>query len=241
LEKSPKKKKSKNYFTQETEDAIVRYNNTESELQRNLIYNEYIAKSFDKLAENIINTFKFSYFDDGLENVKHEVVSFMVEKISLYNQKKGKAFSYFSIVAKNYLILTNNTNYKKYKIHDVVDAMDANRNYHAELKSDEKLHEDKELINMLVSYWENNLNNIFKKQKDVEIANAIIELFKRIDSIENFNKKVLYIYIREMTDCKTQQITKVVNEMRKYYVDIIKDYSEEGVFDTKNFYENKFF
>ena len=77
-----------------------------------------------RLAENIINTFKFTYFDDPFVDVKNEVVAFMVMNIHKYDHTKGsKAFSYFSVVAKNYLILHNNNNYKKYKTHHDISAL----------------------------------------------------------------------------------------------------------------------
>ena len=99
------KKKRKVYFGMEVQDAIVRYNQSEDDDERNKIYGKEIHKAFDKLAENIINTFKFSYFDCGFADVKHEVVAFLVMNIHKYDHTKGsKAFSYFSIVAKNYLI-----------------------------------------------------------------------------------------------------------------------------------------
>ena len=63
-----------------------------------------------KLAENIIHTFKFYYFDGGPKEVQHEVIAFMLEKLPKFVEGKGKAFSYFSIVAKNYLIQNNNKN-----------------------------------------------------------------------------------------------------------------------------------
>ena len=112
-----KKKKGKMYFTNGTEKAIIRYNNSDNSVLRNKIYEEHIAYPFDKLAENIIHTFKFYYFDVSSEDVKHEVVSFLVMNMHKFQEGKGKAFSYFSIVAKNYLILHNNNNYKKYKTH----------------------------------------------------------------------------------------------------------------------------
>ena len=108
-----KKKKSRQYFTESTERAIIRYNNSDDEILRNKIYQEHIEYPFQKLAENIIHTFKFYYFDVPSEDVKHEVVSFLVMNMHKFKAGKGKAFSYFSIVAKNYLILHNNNNYKK--------------------------------------------------------------------------------------------------------------------------------
>ena len=110
-----KKKKKKNkhyYFNIGTEKAIIRYNKTDDVNLKNKIYNEHISYAFDKLAENIIHTFKFYYFDVPSEQVKHEVVSFLVMNMHKFKEGKGKAFSYFSIVAKNYLILHNNKNYK---------------------------------------------------------------------------------------------------------------------------------
>ena len=100
--KRRRKKKGKNYYFHEgTEKAIIRYNNSDSPSLRNKIYNEHIRAAFDKLAENIIHTFKFYYFDVSSEEVKHEVISFLVMNMHKFKEGKGKAFSYFSIVAKN--------------------------------------------------------------------------------------------------------------------------------------------
>ena len=91
--KRKRKKKSKNYFTNTTERAIIRYNNCSDPLLRNRIYNDYIAYPFDKLAENIIHTFKFYYFDVSSEDVNHEVVSFLVMNMHKFVPGKGKEFS----------------------------------------------------------------------------------------------------------------------------------------------------
>ena len=121
--KKIKKKNKRVYFDQEVQDAIVQYNAEENPVIRNKLYSEKIAYAFDKLVENIINTFKFSYFDATFNDVKQEVISFLVLNIHKYDATKGfKAFSYFSVVAKNYLILVNNGNYKKLKLHRDLDA-----------------------------------------------------------------------------------------------------------------------
>ena len=104
----PRKKKSKVYFGMEVQDAIVRYNLSEDYGEKNKIYEMEIHKAFDKLAENIINTFKFSYFSYGFRDLQEEVVSNLVLNMHKFDHNKGsKAFSYFSVVAKNYLILNN--------------------------------------------------------------------------------------------------------------------------------------
>ena len=227
-----KKSKRKVYFGMEVQDAIVRYNtldNIKQSTKRNTIYQEEIHKAFDKLAENIINTFKFSYFDYGFEDVKHEVVAFMVMNIHKYDHTKGsKAFSYFSVVAKNYVILHNNNNYKKLKTHDGMDVLDRKKNI-------DSVENDFELFTSeMVEYFDINLNSIFKKDRDLKIGYAIIDLIKQRDEIENFNKKAIYILIREMTNVETAHITSVVNVLKKHYKKLINKYHTHGTIMIDN-------
>ena len=225
----PKKKaKRKPYFGMDVQDAIVRYNALDGQkesVKRNKIYQEEIHKAFDKLAENIINTFKFTYFDYGFTDIKNEVVAFMVINMHKYDHTKGsKAFSYFSVVAKNYLILHNNNNYKKLKSTDGVDALDKkkpNNNYFSDDDFDTFIVE-------IIEYFDTNLNNIFKKERDLRIGYAIVDLMKRRDDIENFNKKAIYILIREMTDVETAHITSVVNTLKKHYKKLVNTFYSTG-------------
>ena len=230
-----KKGKGKQYFTQDTENSIVEYNGSTDTRIRNNIYNDGIRYAFEKLAENILNTFKFSYFQCSHEEVQQEVVSNLVSNIHKYKQENGKAFSYFSIIAKNFLILYNNGNYKKFKRHVSTDD-DAVIYERKELtvnpKNEIKRKEVSEFINLMIDYYDVNLEKMFKKPQELKIAAAVIEIFRRCDSIENFNKKAIYLYIREMTDCKTQNITKVVNKMRDVQRSITKAYIENGYIDN---------
>ena len=221
----PKKKaKRKVYFGKEVQDAIIEYNSTKRSSEKNIIYGTRIHAAFDKLAENIINTFKFTYFNDPFQDVKHEVVAFMVMNMHKYDHTKGsKAFSYFSVVAKNYLILHNNNNYKKLKTHDGMDVLDRHRGKDSHYESDFMT-----FINEITEYFDNNMNTIFKKNRDLKIGYAIIDLMKQRDDIENFNKKALYILIREMTDVNTSQITSVVNVFRKHYKKLSNEYHSSG-------------
>ena len=229
-----KKKKSNMYFTQTTENAIIRYNKSDDYRLRNKIYNEHIDYPFDKLAENIIHTFKFYYFDVPPDQVKKDVVSFLVMNMHKFQEGKGKAFSYFSIVAKNYLILHNNSNYKKYKITDKLERLDYKRNVDSEITRIDQKEMSGDFVDQMVEYWNNNLINVFKRPKDMKIADSVVELFRRKESIDNFNKKALYILIREMTGLKTQHITRVISVMKKYNSRLLKEYYSSGSIDTRN-------
>ena len=232
--KKKRRKKSKMYFGTPVQNAIIRYNDTPNPVIKNRIYSEHINAAFNKLAENLIHTFKFYYFDYPLDEVKHEVVSFLIMNMHKYKADKGRAFSYFSVVGKNYLILHNNNNYKKMKTHDDIARLDYKRDVFGESKNEEVDEFNQEFVNQMLEYWDNNITNIFRRQKDILVADAVLELFRKRANIENFNKKALYIMIREMTGSNTQHITRVINQMKKYYYNMVQEFSSGGIIDTTN-------
>lgn len=216
------------YFTKDTEEAIVEYNELDDEAKKSALYEERIKYPFEKLAENIINTFKFSYFDVPQDDVETRLVSHLVEKIHMYKPGKGKAFSYFSMIAKNYCILHNKRNYKRYKRQLSIDDEDLGFDI-ANEKNLEAEMELQEFMNQLIDHWESNLTNMFTKERDIRIADAILELFKKRENIETFNKKALYVMIREMTGIeRTQHITKVVKKFKDEYFELSQRYYNTG-------------
>lgn len=223
-------KKEKIYFSKKTEDAIVEYNNENCYDKKNFIYEEKIKFSFEKLVENIFNTFKFTYFDNSPTEIQKETVSHLVSNIHKFQSGKGKAFSYFSIIAKNYLIFHNNNNYKRFNQH--VDISETPSEDSVCLQTEDLYHKNiqsEEYMKLLIEYWESNVNKIFSKQRDLNIAYAVIELFRNCHKIENFNKKHLYLYIRELSNSKTQQITKVINKMKPHYAELEENYYNDGI------------
>jgi len=233
MPRKAKKGSTRYYFTDLTEKAIIRHNKETRPYMRERIYNEHIRTAFEKLAENIIHTFKFYYFDVPSEDVKHEVVSFLYMNMHKFTEGKGKAFSYFSIVAKNYLILHNNNNYKKMKQTDQEDAGDYKRDPISEANLKDIVSAKKEYMDLFVEYWNNNLTTVFKRKQDIDVANAVIYLIEHRENIENFNKKALYIMIREMTGSNTQHITRCVNVMKKHHINLQRNYLSTGSIETK--------
>ena len=227
---------SKMYFTKDTEDAIVAYNNSTDSQIREDIYNTKIKYPFEKLVENIFNTFKFSYFEIGPLDIQKETVAHLVSNMHKFEAGKGKAFSYFSIIAKHYLIALNNSTYKRRNQHvEISEEHDENT---VQLQTEDKHYKDSEMrefMNLMIKFWENNVKKIFTKQRDLDIANAVIELFRSSDRIDAFNKKALYLYIREISSCKTQQITKVINKMKQYQNNISRSYLNQGSINTENY------
>ena len=256
IAKHKKQKQKRNYFTQETEDAIVKYNNTKNSQKRSDIYQQYIHYPFYKLTENIIHTFKFYNTDvEELEDLQHEIITFLLDKLHLFDPTRGaKAYSYFGTITKNYLIVYNNKNYKKtinnLSINSIVDDIpvfgDDDEityiNYHEDkIAYDEefdwnnsKLSDYNErlsyFMDLYVEYCSENLENLFSKKKDIRVADCVLELFRQRDKIDVFNKKALYIYIREMIDVKTAHITKVSKILSDIFQEKYQYFNEHGKF-----------
>lgn len=235
--KAKKRKKDKKnprmYWTQETQDAIIAYNNCDDELEKNKIFREKIYQPLDKMCENIINRFKFPYIDGDFEDVKAQTMSYLVMKLGNFTEDKGKSFSYFSVVAKNYLILQNNKAYKKVKrtvyfMDDQDDSFSLEETLLVDPEDDYHDSERLEFIRLFMNYWDKHIHRIFPKERDLEIAYAILQLLRHSHMIQNYNKKAIYLMIREITDCKTSNITKIVKEIKKIANDQFKEFQKTG-------------
>jgi hypothetical protein len=228
-----KPKKNIQYFTQDTEDAIIKYNNTADEYTRSLIYNRHIHYPFFKLTENIIHTFKFYYTEvENIEDLQHEIITFLLSKIHLFDPSKGtKAYSYFGTITKRYLILSNTQNYKR-RI-DKVEITELEEDESHTYSLEEQIHDTANdklsgFIDLYVLYCTDNIFKLFPKKDDAQVADAILELFRKREDIDIFNKKALYIYIREQIDVKTPRITKIANHLNSIFKRNYLFYLENG-------------
>ena len=229
MEEPPKKKrgrprKNKMYFTPINEKAIVAYNKEKNQTKRNKIYSEHIHYPVWKLAQNIINRFKFPYMNGTTEDKQYEVIGFLLQKLGKYTEDKGRAFSYFSIVAKNYCIQTNNKAYKLLKSKDSLLAVDRQRDVVNEQVTNSRKESLKDFTDLFVEKYDDSIDDRFNKDTDKKIAYAVIELFRRRENIEKYNKKALYVLIREMTNEKTQDISRVVNVIKRDFKEKYKIY-----------------
>ena len=231
----PRKRSKANYFTKETEEYINKYNASEDIEYRNSIFTEHIYFPFYKLAENIIHTFKFYYTDvDKIEDLKHEIVSMLLEeKIMKFDKDNGaKAYSYFGTIVKRWLINYNNKNYKKLKKIGSFDDMEDS--YETPyIKNEEHSISLSQFLDMYIDHAYSILDEVFTKESERKIADAILTIFRTRQDLHIFKKKALYIYIREMTDCETPHLTKVVNKLKEQFYVLYDKYNDVGLIRTK--------
>jgi hypothetical protein len=226
-----KPKKNKNYFTQDTEDAIIEYVASTDDYERNKIYRERIHYAFTKLTENLIHTYKYYYTDNySIEELQHNTIIFLLERLGKFKAGKGKAYSYFGTIAKRYLILNNKNNYEKLKSHLDISEINDESNVDKELIINES--HDNDLINFFDIYIKYNdlyLDKLYPKENDKKIANAILELFRKRENLDIFNKKAFYIFIKEQVDADTTSITKIMKQMKNIYIELYNQYDKDGV------------
>ena len=233
----PRKKSKANYFTKETEEYIVKYNNSTDPDYRAKIFTDHIYLPFYKLAENIIHTFKFYYTDvEKIEDLKHELVSLLLEeKIMKFDPTNGaKAYSYFGTIVKRWLINYNNKNYKRLK--QIGSFSEMEESYDAKISK--QIGEDAGItLPAFMDRWVEStyetLEETFTKESDRKIADAVLTIFKTRNDLDIFKKKALYIYIREMTDCETPALTKVINILKEDFRDKYLKLYEQGLIVNK--------
>ena len=128
------------------------------------------------------------------------------------------------------MIVYNNNNYKRLKGKAHVEEVDTDKTITNELLLTQPAHfEEANFIDLFIREVDDNLLELFPKAQEARVGDAILELFKRRENIDIFNKKALFIYIKEITDAPTPVITKVIKVLKEIYREMLNDYLEKGV------------
>jgi hypothetical protein len=225
-DRKPKRKKN-NYFTQVHENAIVKYKGCEDQLQRNELYRDIIRPAFVEMINKIVFTYKFTNLPN-IENLKDECEIHLITILSNFDPSKGsKAFSYFSVITKNWFIakvkktaiqLKREAHYDEISKRVEMDHLAIYNQYDNE-------REKREFIEHLwgeIRKWEK--QNL--KENERKVLEAIKILFTDADSIEIFNKKAIYLYIREITKLNTKQVLNNLNKFRIEYTSFKKKWND---------------
>jgi hypothetical protein len=224
-----KKKKSNVYFTKVTDFAIAAYNRTsEQPALREKIYRRFIYPAFMKMAENLINKVKPTYIDASFNDLQTDLVTYLTERLNKFNPNAGKAYSYYTRTSFNYLIAENQKAYSKLKADALEIDVDEQRNIVTEIHNDDMRETLQYFMDAYVDYCYDNLNYIFTNPTDIHVADSVLHIFETRENIENFNKKALYIFIRERTGLETTNITRVIKTLKQIYVDNFKEYEQSN-------------
>jgi hypothetical protein len=214
-----RKKAPKNhYFTQDHEDAIVRYTLTNCSRERTDLYIKWIGPAFNQMVDKIVFTYKFTNLPN-CDSLRDECKIWLMTILDKYDPNKGsKAFSYFSVITKNWFIHKVKRQQKRNRRE--VDYDNISKSYEEEYLSTSEsyvtIREEEEFWELF--YGELKSWDVSQmKDNDLKVYKAIIILFESKEDIEIFNKKAIYLYLREITGLNTKQIVNSLKKFRKKY------------------------
>ena len=214
----PRKKKASNrYWTKITEYSISAYNKSDSYVIKEKIYRRFIFPAFMKLSENLINKMKCDYIDSSFKDLQTDIVTYLTVRLDKFNPNAGKAYSYYTRTTFNYLIAENQKAYVKLKRETEPVNIDESRNVMIEMHNSEMQDTLKYFMDAYIKHCYDNLNFIFTTQSDIHVADSILHIFENRENIEQYNKKALYVFIRERTGLQTNNITKVIKVLKNIY------------------------
>ena len=213
------------YFTQVHEDAIVRFSSTDDLKIREDLYVKTIQPVFSQMVDKIVFTYRFTSLPD-IDDLRQECKVYLATILTKFDPAKGsKAFSYFSVITKNWFIHKVKKNKKKQEREVSFEAAELDPEIHfidnAESYQDSQMRKERiEKLREEMKTWEVD----FDKEKEKRVYDAVQVLFDSVDDIEIFNKKAIYLYLREITGMSTKQIVTQLNKMRRRYREFQKDW-----------------
>jgi len=219
--RSRRKKKKNDYFTKEHEAAIIRYVATDCIKERTVLYVEWIQPAFDEMVDKIIYTYKFTTLPN-IDALKDECKVWLTTILDKFDASKGsKAFSYFSVVTKNWFIHRVKKNSARTKKEVSYEEMvELGKPGVTEVISTEETYLEKR---MDAEFWRLLLTQVDKwdvdtlKENEKRVLEAVKILLNNVENIDIFNKKAVYLYLREITGLNTKQVVSNLNKMREKY------------------------
>jgi hypothetical protein len=220
------------YFTKKHEDAILEYASIIDNDRKTILYVKYIQPAFNEMVEKIVYTYKFNTLPN-IDDLKSECKTWLTTILDKYDVSRGsKAFSYFSVITKNWFIhkIKKNNNKKEVYIEDIKDTSQEEELVYEESYCTSRENEE---------FWyalENEMQNWFDKrlkENEVKVYKAIMLLFKESENIEIFNKKAIYLYMREITGLNTKQVVNNLKKFKYKYEDFRRNWQSGNITHIK--------
>ena len=215
-------KKKNLYFTKVHEQAIVEYSASTCIKERTKLYESLIQPAFEEMVNKIIFTYKFNNLPN-IDPLREDCKIWLTTILDKYDPNKGsKAFSYFSVVTKNWFIHKVKVNSKRLKrevsYENLVDTGGSDVLGTSDM--DTTVYLDQRIE---AEFWNSLLFQVDKwdtgnlKPNEKAVLEAVKVLLNNIEDIEIFNKKAVYLYLRELTGLNTKQVANNLNKLREKY------------------------
>jgi len=215
----PRKRSGKHYFTKDHENAILEYVATDDQRLRTELYAVYIGPAFNEMVDKIVYTYKFTNLPN-IDPLKDECKVWLTTILEKYDPNKGsKAFSYFSVITKNWFIHKVKKNTKRAKTEILYDELpkEVENEHITTINQYHNIREEREFWESLweeIDHWDT--GNL--KENEKKVLEAVKILLNSIDEDGMiYNKKAIYLYLRELTGLNTKQVVNNLNKLRAKY------------------------
>jgi DNA-directed RNA polymerase specialized sigma subunit len=206
------------YFTKDHENAILEYASIIDHKRKSELYVKYIQPAFDEMVNKIVFTYKFNTLPN-IDDLKNECKIWLTTILDKFDTSKGsKAFSYFSVITKNWFIhkVKKNNNRREIYLEDIADiSQEEQLIYEDSYLKDREIKEFWTALEDELEIW----GSKKMKTNEEKVYKAIKIIFTNNDSIEIFNKKAIYLYIREITGLNTKQVVSNLKRFKIKYED----------------------
>ena len=226
VKKRGRKATTVNYFDVAEEAAVRRYLIAETFEEKNAIYNEFLRGPLDKMISSIIRRYKLYRKDMNFTDIHTDTHSFLMTKVDKFKpSKEKKAYSYFGTICKNYLmgqiIKDQKDTNRKISYEDISSSLEQRPDmvYYMELEKTEADDVIQQFLNELKDYVDN--ESLTDNERKLGIA--LLELFENYKTIflgtdnNKFNKNIILLSIREMTNLSTKEIRTAMKRFKKLY------------------------
>ena len=225
-----KKNPSNNYFHEGVEEAIQLYNKSESQLERNRLFT-IIYPALAKISEVYYNKIKPSYIDDEPINIQMDCTAYLTERLFRIKAGKGKAFSYFTICAKNFYIFQNQKAYKEVQKTLKLDVLNQNWDIEdVDTGRAEQMETSAKLLSAFVDYMDEHKEKFVRTKKGKVVVTAVVDFIRDVDSIEDFNRRNIMNDLTEINGYKVDRhyVTKVFNKLQMHYNVFSREWLKTG-------------
>lgn len=219
------KKKVKYYFSKSVQEKIVEYQNVVDVNEKEILYEKHVHPAFTNLVNSLVAVYNFKSSNEEIEHLKHDCVVFLFENIHKWNPDKGtKAFSYFNVVAKNWLTIQSRRLLKHAKRSafieddDGLTAQEKEELFDINIEDESFFEEDYEKIHF--EFNNDIINFIFdslKEERDKKCCLAIKKLHESLDDLEYHNKRAMFVYLREISGLSSTELSMSLSNIRKIY------------------------
>lgn len=216
-----------NYFTDKTQEQIIVYQQEPDTEKKKKIYVKEILPAFDSLVENLINVYGFSVMYESKQDLKHECLQFLYTAVDKFNAEKGsKAFSYFNVVAKNWLTIKSKQNIKRVQSYVSIDDRDNLSKEDIEQIETQQYHPGFEELYTMVNTHDYLVKLVAaiedktKTDNEKMVVNAIKVLIGNLEDVDLLSKRAILLYVRELTTLSSKQLSIVLSSLKRHYRDV---------------------